>query len=228
MNETSNIIERDILFGRLRPRERLIEDELIARLQVSRHQVRQALVELERRGLVVRLQNRGAHVRDFAEDDIQKIGDVREMLHAQAVSMMPLPAPEGLAETLAALQERHEAAVDAGDLMAIHEANNAFHSALFEACGNSYLAQTIAEYARLSLAYRCHLMAMPAFAARAAQEHREMIEAITNSDRDRLRKLCIEHTRPAQQVYGALRGWPALQSRSDQIVGGPRQSGAAE
>jgi DNA-binding FadR family transcriptional regulator len=37
--------EEDILFGRLRTRERLIEDERIERFGATRHVVRQALVE---------------------------------------------------------------------------------------------------------------------------------------------------------------------------------------
>ena len=52
-------LETDIVFGRLHPRERLIEDDLMARFGAKRHLVRQALVELERMGLVRRTRNRG-------------------------------------------------------------------------------------------------------------------------------------------------------------------------
>ena len=57
-------IKYDIIFGRLRPRERLIEDELALRFGVSRHLIRAAIVELEQLGIVVRRPNKGAMVRD--------------------------------------------------------------------------------------------------------------------------------------------------------------------
>lgn len=40
-------LEEDIVFGRLHPRERLTEDELMARFDMKSHAVRQVLVELE-------------------------------------------------------------------------------------------------------------------------------------------------------------------------------------
>ena len=201
------ILEHDILFGRLQPRERLVEDDIIARLKVSRHQVRQALQELEKRGLVVRIANRGAHVRDFSVEEVRQIGEVREFLHAKAAARLPLPVPSETLLRLKEAQSRHAEAVAARDLMAIHRTNTEFHRLLFSACGNDFLAQTIGEYAALSLAFRCHLMARPRYAEQAVEEHRGMILALERGDREALVRLCVEHTRPAERVYFALRGW---------------------
>lgn len=200
-------LEHDILFGRLEPRERLVEDDIIARLGATRHQVRQALVELERRGLVIRIANRGAHVRDYSEREIRQIGEVREFLHARAAGMIALPMADAALAGIADAQAAHAAAVAARDLMAIHRTNTRFHDLLYAACGNDFLAQTIADYAALSLAFRCHLMARPAFAERAVREHEAMLAALRAGDRAALVRLCTEHTRPAEQVYRAIRGW---------------------
>ena len=45
-------IEEDIVLGRLHPRERLIEDDLMERLGVKRHVIREALLDLERIGVI--------------------------------------------------------------------------------------------------------------------------------------------------------------------------------
>ena len=63
--EIVRTLEADIIFGRLKPRERLVEDTLMERLGVTRHLVRQALAELERLGIVVRARNKGCAVRYF-------------------------------------------------------------------------------------------------------------------------------------------------------------------
>jgi DNA-binding GntR family transcriptional regulator len=200
-------LEQDILFGRLRPRERLIEDELIDRFHTTRHAVRQALGELEQMGVIARIAKRGAQVRDFSREEVEEICAVREMLHAHAATLIPLPAPPELIRELERIQEAHSQQVSAGNLWEIHRCNNAFHETLFGACGNRYLNETIREYARLSLAFRCHLMANPIRASRARNQHAQMIDALKRSDRDRLVRLCVEHTRPAKQVYMMMQGW---------------------
>ena len=205
----ADAFEEDILFGRMRPRERLIEDELMARSGSTRHAVRAALVELEQRQLVVRVPNKGAQVRDFERAEIAQICDMRDWLHERAARTMPLPADVAWMDTLAALQDLHDQAVASAEPMAIHRANAAFHAALFGGCGNRYLARTINEFAQLSLAYRCHLMTRTDLARQAALEHHQMIDALRRSDADQLAELCLQHTKAARVVYESLQGWRA-------------------
>jgi DNA-binding GntR family transcriptional regulator len=200
-------LEEDILFGRLRTRERLIEDELIERFGATRHLVRQSLVELERRGMVVRERGRSAIVRDFGRDEVEQICAVREMLHAHAAALIPLPAPPALVRRLERLYDEHSRQVEAGDPSGIHRVNNAFHETLFEACGNRFLAQSIRDYAQMSLGFRCHVMVNPFLARRARDEHQAMIAALKKGDRARLVRLCVEHTRPSKHVYMSMQGW---------------------
>lgn len=199
-------ISEDILFGRLLPRERLVEDELIARTGATRHAVRLALQALARDGLVVHLPNRGAQVRSFTPAEVEEITEVRELLHAEAARRIPLPAPAGLLAALAAIEAAHAAAVERGDLSAIHAENERFHETLFAACGNRHLAATIRDHARLSLAFRCHAMADPALARQARDEHRAMLEALRAGDRERLVALCVGHTSFAKRAYGRVLG----------------------
>lgn len=200
-------VEEDILFGRLRPRERLIEDELIARFATTRHIARQALTELERMGVAVRIRNKGAIVRDFSRNEVEEITAVREVLHAHAAALIPLPADKALLARMEKLQRAHSEAVAKADPGRIHRANSAFHDALFAACGNAYLVQTIRDYAQLSLAFRCQLMTSSWHAQRARDEHLAMIRALKSGDRKTLQRLCVEHIRPSKQVYMTLQGW---------------------
>jgi DNA-binding GntR family transcriptional regulator len=199
-------ISEDILFGRLLPRERLVEDEIIARTGATRHAVRAALQALVRDGLVVHLPNRGAQVRSFSPAEVEEITEVRELLHAEAARRIPMPPPAELLAALAAIEAAHAAAVERGDLSAIHAENDRFHEALFAACGNRYLAATIRDHARLSLAFRCHAMADPALARQARDEHRAMLEALRSGDREALVRLCIGHTSFAKRAYGRVLG----------------------
>ena len=73
-------LEEDIIFGRLAPGARLTEDALMSAYGTSRHFVRQALVDAERRGIVRREKNVGATVRFYSADEVRQIYEVREML----------------------------------------------------------------------------------------------------------------------------------------------------
>jgi len=194
-------LEEDIVFGRLRPRERLVEEDLAARFSVKRHGIREALAELERMGVVVRRRGRGAQVRDFAPGEIDDLFGVRELLEVEAVRRMPLPAGPDLLERLKALHRRHSDAVGAADLHTVFRANIEFHEVLFAACGNPYLAEAVNQFAMKSHAVRFYSSANPELLTLARDQHGLIIEALDAGDRAGLVDLCIAHLKPARNAY---------------------------
>ncbi|KOQ18317.1 GntR family transcriptional regulator, partial [Achromobacter xylosoxidans] len=141
-------IEEDIVFGRLHPRERLTEDELMARFDMKRHAVRQVLVELELLGVVERKRNVGAVVRAFSAREVMELYALREVLEVHAASLMPLPVPPARLAALTAVQREHDAAVADGDARRVFRSNQRFHRELFGLLDNAVLGQAIEEYAR--------------------------------------------------------------------------------
>lgn len=202
-------LEEDIIFARILPRERLVEDTLMARFGAKRHVVRRALTELERMGIVRRTPNKGAAVRDFSIDEVEQIYEMRALLHERAARRMALPANADLVATLSSIHERHVAAAKAGQLRSVYHLNNAFHDTLFGACGNPYLAETITHYAWLAHAIRSYRMGDPALLAQAQAEHAAMIDALRAGDREALVRLCVAHIQPAKTTYLATARTPA-------------------
>ncbi len=203
--EIVQAMEFDILFGRLKPRERLTEDTLMARFGATRHVVRQALAELERIGIVTRAPNRGAAVRDFSASEVEEIAEVRATLHRGAVQRIRLPVERDVVAQLSALQRAHDRAVAARDPRAIDVANEAFHDAFFAACGNRHLAEAIGRYAYLSRAMRLYPMVDPALLETLKREHWAMIEAMREGDRKALMQLVVEHIQHSKRIYLEVR-----------------------
>jgi DNA-binding transcriptional regulator YhcF (GntR family) len=114
-------LEEDIIFGRLAPGARLTEDSLLSRFPVTRHFVRQALVQLEQMGVVVRERNKGATVRSLTPDEVQQIYAVRELVQRQAALLIPLPAPQSLVDELLAIHKDHGEHIESGYLRGVHE-----------------------------------------------------------------------------------------------------------
>jgi len=208
-------IEEDIIFGRLRPRERLTEDTLMARLAVKRHVVRQALERLVRMGVVVKERNKGCAVRDYAPDEVENIYEIRALLQRHAAERIPLPAPPDLVDRLREIHAAHASAVDAGDLGAVYRLNNAFHDAMFEASGNPYLSEAIAHYAWIAHAIRSYRIADPMLLRQARAEHDRMIEALAAGDRAELVRLCVEHINPSKEAYLAVERAREIAARAD-------------
>lgn len=198
-------LEFDILFGRLKPRERLVEDAVMARFGAKRHVVRRALEELEKLGVVVRAPNRGAAVRDFTAQEVEEVYELRELLQARAIERMQLPSSEEHVAELATIQREHDAAVAAGDLRRVDQVNDAFHRALFGACGSQLLADAIAHYMQLTRAMRVYPIADPKTLAKLRDEHWAMIRALATGDRPQLLRLCAEHLQPSKAAYLAVR-----------------------
>ncbi len=194
-------LEEDIIFGRFAPGSRLVEDTLMARYDASRHFVRQALFQLERQGIVLREKNIGATVRFYSGDEVRQIYDVREMLTRQAALMIALPAPAALIEQLTALQRQYCIKADAQDMRGIHEANDAFHLALFSACGNPYLVRSLQDYMNLTLPMRAKNLADREGLALSRRQHEIMIELLRGRDNWALAQLCVEHMQYSKIDY---------------------------
>src|ERR1700686_1145852 len=136
-------IEEDIVLGRRQPKERLVEQDLCDLFKTHRGDVRLALFELEKKGLVERIPNRGARVRGLTPLEVKEIYAVREELEVMAVRIIPFPVGRKDIERLEDLQRQHTAAVAAGDLLTVFYSNLSFHQVLFGLCGNACLIETI-------------------------------------------------------------------------------------
>src|ERR1700733_1393110 len=104
-------LEEDIVFGVFHPKERLTEEGLMAQFNLKRHLVRDALGQLEAMGLVIRVPNRGAFVRELTPQEVIEIYEVREILEVAAALRTPLPAPRNVIEKLKEIQDQHSAAI---------------------------------------------------------------------------------------------------------------------
>jgi DNA-binding GntR family transcriptional regulator len=194
-------LEEDIIFGRFAPGLRLVEDTLMQRYAASRHFVRQALFQLERQGIVLREKNVGATVRFYSADEVRQIYEVREMLTRQAALMIALPAPADLIAQLSELQRHYCARAEAQDMRGIHETNDAFHVALFAACGNPYLVRSLQDYMSLTLPMRAKNLADSDGLALSRRQHELMIELLKGRDSWALAQLCVDHMQYSKADY---------------------------
>lgn len=197
-------IEEDIVLGRLSPRERLVEEDLIERFNSKRHVVRQALFHLETIGLVERIKNRGAFVKTYTPEEVEQLYAMRELLETAGAQSIALPLKETILKDLIEIQEQYAKAVEQQDLHRVFLMNIAFHRTLFSATGNSYLSECINEFAQKAHSIRFVAMSDPASLQRACDEHFAIIDALQKQNREQLCTLCRQHLQPSKERYLSL------------------------
>src|SRR5271166_5305322 len=154
-------LEEDIVLGRRHPRERLIEQDLCEQFHTHRADVRLAFFELEKKGIIQRIPNRGAIVRDLTPKEVTAIYAVREELEVMAVRILPFPVAGSDIDNLDAIQRQHSASIDSGDLLTVFYSNLNFHRTLFELCGNACLIETIEQLGQKVYGIRSYANAFP-------------------------------------------------------------------
>lgn len=194
-------LEEDIVLGYLHPRERLVEDALMARFDAKRYAVREALARLERMGLVERQPNKGAAVRDLTPAEAEEIYAVRELLEAAAARDVARHATPAFIAELTAAQAQHDAATRDGDPRRAFRANLHFHRVFFSVCGNRQMVEAIEQFGQKAHAVRSFTITRPDYLARFRDEHWRMIRALKRGDAEELVKLCAAHIRIAKDVY---------------------------
>jgi DNA-binding GntR family transcriptional regulator len=197
----SRRIEEDIVLGRRQPRERLIEQDLCDLFQTHRGDVRLALFELEKKGLVERIPNRGAMVRGLTPFEVKEIYAVREELEVMAVRIIRFPVAPADIGRMEKLQREHAAAIAKGELLTVFYSNLRFHQALFGLCGNACLIETIDLLAQKVYGIRSYANAFPEQLDQARRDHLDMIEALRHSHREDLVALTRRHLKPSPEAY---------------------------
>jgi DNA-binding GntR family transcriptional regulator len=199
--EVAERLRQAILSGELAAGQPLAEATMAARLNVSRVPVREALVELEREGLVVFNDRGRAGVREFTDEDFAEIVSLRTTLQVMSAK---LAAVKHTAEDLERLEMILTRADKTRDPTEFSRLDIAFHD-------------EIVRMARHQRLYRCwsNLRAqMELWIARAHRErervkhdvreqtvraHREIIETLRSRSSDEAAKRMEEHCDSLQQ-----------------------------
>ena len=210
-NAIANTLEMDIIFGRIPPLQRLIEDDLMARFSASRHRVRRAIDILAGRALVLRETNKGAHVCGYSENEIQQIYELRDILHNAALRRIKFPVDPAIIAALRTIHSAHIAAAAQGDMEKVFHFNNRFHSTIFKCCGSAPLIEAIELQAQRTYPIRTFSFSEAGYLSVAQSEHKKMIDALEHGNVEALVLLCRSHiTRPMRGYLAQHQPVPAL------------------
>lgn len=190
-DQVRNEIRKRIIYGKLEPGQRLIEQALADEFGVSRIPVREALRMLESESLVETIPRRGVVVKVFSRQDLEHLYDVRTALEVQAFRLAAERATEKDTRKLTLLLKQVEKAMKKEDFSEVARVNVEFHEAVIEIAGNPFLSSMLEPLTgRLGL-----LMGQSHEHERQLTEHAGLAEAIAEHDADRAGAAALAHVR---------------------------------
>lgn len=182
-----------ILKGNLAPGERLMEIQLANQLGVSRTPIREAIRKLELEGLVIMIPRRGAEVARITEKDLRDVLEVRASLEELAIGLAcERITDEEIGELRRALESFREVLRE-GDVTKIAESDVDFHDIIFSATQNARLIQIVNNLREQMYRYRLEYLKDYTTHDRLYKEHQQITDAVSDRDKERARKLIVEH-----------------------------------
>lgn len=186
-------LEDDILNGVLKPGDRLDEQALARRFDVSRTPVREALRHLASSGLVEIRRNQGALVRSLTTSELVEMFQVMAELQGLSARLCARRMSRTEIKALRHLNEACEKYAEADEHELFFHANTDFHQCIEDGARNSFLAEENIKIGKRLRAYRWHMSFQPRRMINSVQEHYRIVEAIEQGDEEASHKLMRTH-----------------------------------
>jgi DNA-binding GntR family transcriptional regulator len=184
-------VKTAIIEGRLKPGDHMVEATLTKQLGVSRTPLREALILLEREGLVESFPNRGTFVRTFDLSDVNTIFSMRIALENFAADLIIKTLDKTDFDKLEGLIEEQRRYIRSKDFKHVRTTDMSFHRYLIERSEHSLLIRNWSEIvAQIAALLYMRAEAMPNYnEALAIADHKKILEAYKTKNAAKVKAL---------------------------------------
>ncbi|GIV76865.1 MAG: GntR family transcriptional regulator [Litorilinea sp.] len=180
--QVTDLLRDYIVTGRIPPGTQLVERELVDLLGISRVPIREALLELQKEGLIVDRAHR-RYVVYLTERDVRELSQVRLALEKEAVALAAEhTSPENKVALLENLRQM-EAALEQRDKYAFHKLDMEAHMLIWKQADNRHLLATLRTI--VGPIFVLMFQNLENYDWHTTLElHRELVACINNGDRE--------------------------------------------
>lgn len=193
-------LKKSILHGKLKAKQRLIEETLANQIGISRTPIREAFHKLERDDLVTRLPKGGFSVREFTKEDVEEIFGIRIALESYAASLATMHLTPEKLSALEAKIEESEKAFKKGEVEKAVQLYTEFHDLLYKLSKSKKLTEMIHGFRDYFYRYRSALLHTPNGFKSSLEDHREMVEAMKKKNPRLVESLVRTHLERGKEI----------------------------
>ncbi|WP_095590244.1 GntR family transcriptional regulator [Actibacterium ureilyticum] len=202
VEQTYDILLDAICSGEIQPGERLNQDDLAVRLNVSRQPVNSAISILRAQRLVADTGRRGVVVAPIDMAMFQSIHEMRQKLDPFAAELACLRKPDTAPDEAAAILDRGARALAQQDARALLQADVDFHAMLYRWSGNTFLEGAMALGWNHTRRFMAVALRTPSAPQIVWTEHRAILERVMARDTDAAAALMRDHLENAIDRLG--------------------------
>ena len=201
-----SIIKEAVLSKKLEPEKMYTEAALTNEMGISRTPVREALIHLASRGLIVYYPRKGFQIKCMTEKDVQDLFELRLALELTVIRhITPHLAEESQAE-LEKVWNQYLKVVKTGDPVEFIHANRDFHICLAQLTENSYLINALDEIRDLIDLASVRSLEVDSRTLEATEEHeRIFVELKRQSLNGALREMEVHIRTTEEMVLARIR-----------------------
>ncbi len=194
LNQQTYFLVRELIeTGALQPGTQLDERTIASNLNVSRTPLREAIATLVEEGLVERRPYHGNFVRVLSDKQINDLYEVRKVLEGLAIRLAVPRLNEENLNSLRSILADTEQALENSDITAYSLADQRFHEAIAQICGNEFLIASLARLKRQIQLVRMRANHDPAVVQHTALERPRILAALEARDAQTAEMLMLEH-----------------------------------
>ena len=175
-------LEELIFSGEFSDGDRLDEVKLAERFQVSRTPLREAFQALAEAGLLELIPRRGAFVRHPSFVELVEMFEVMAELEAMCGRLAARRITDRSLQELETAARACERAMEQGDTDEYYWENERFHSLLYDASGNTFLAAEAKKLHRRLQTFRRMQLLVRGRMPQSMAEHRAILAALQHGD----------------------------------------------
>ncbi len=141
-----------ILAGDWKPGERIVESRLARELKVGQPTLREALVNLENCGLVIRQTTKGCIVTELSPKQVSDLVAIRQVLESLAIDLICTTATDAELSNLEEIADKLvEVAIEEGDQFSAQDL--LFHQEMWAMTGNEFISKQLEQVTLPLLAF---------------------------------------------------------------------------
>jgi len=194
-----------IISGELAPGTLVSVPTLASQFAVSATPVREAMLDLEQRGFVKSVRNKGFRVTEVSEQDLREIIELRQMLEAPAMRSLAGTIPADAMPHWRSIADEITAHADQANLAGFIESDRHFHLGLLALYGNARLVSAVRELRSQTRMVNLAKMTQSHELSESAREHCLMLDLLESGDGKALEALTILHL---EHIVGWWAGKP--------------------
>ena len=186
-------IRSDILNGKYKRGEELVESSMGKELGISRTPVREAIRQLELEGLVQLVPNKGAFVTGISEKDVRDIYLIRARLEGLAARMAAKNITPELLDAMEETVVLSEYHAKKEHYEQVCEMDSKFHKLLYKASGSRILEHTLTDFHQYVQRVRMASIMKKRRMEKSNDEHDAILTAIREHDEEKAELVATRH-----------------------------------